>query len=89
MENLALTGADHASFWRGRRVVVTGHSGFKGSWLTLWLERLGALVTGISLPPMTTPNLFAAAKVDELCQSHFLDIRDFVRACQPHSYIAP
>jgi CDP-glucose 4,6-dehydratase len=76
MENLALIGVDHASFWRGKRVVVTGHSGFKGSWLTLWLDRLGALVTGISLPPMTTPNLFSAAKVGELCQSHFFDIRD-------------
>ena len=43
MENLELNGAARASFWRGRRVVVTGHTGFKGSWLTLWLDRLGAL----------------------------------------------
>jgi CDP-glucose 4,6-dehydratase len=48
-------------FWRGRRVLVTGHSGFKGSWLTLWLVELGARVTGLSLPPRTKPNLFDLA----------------------------
>jgi CDP-glucose 4,6-dehydratase len=72
MENLELIGA----FWRGKRVLLTGHSGFKGSWLTLWLHRLGAQVTGISLKPATTPNLFTEAKVAPLCQSHFCDIRD-------------
>ena len=51
MENLDLTRAAEVSFWRGRRVLLTGHSGFKGSWLTLWLRRLGAQVIGISLPP--------------------------------------
>ena len=89
MENLELNGAARASFWCGRRVVVTGHTGFKGSWLTLWLRRLGALVTGVSLPPMTTPSLFAAARIDTLCKSRFLDIRDssgladLIRAAQP------
>jgi|SRR5680860_546411 len=63
-------------FWRGRRVLLTGHTGFKGAWLTLWLHRLGAEVTGISLPPATTPSLFTLADVEELCQSHFCDIRD-------------
>jgi CDP-glucose 4,6-dehydratase len=46
------------SFWRNRRVLLTGHTGFKGSWLCLWLERLGAQVTGLALPPHTDPNLF-------------------------------
>ena len=46
------------SFWRNRRVLVTGHTGFKGSWLCLWLERLGAHVVGIAQPPHTDPNLF-------------------------------
>lgn len=64
------------AFWCGRRVLLTGHTGFKGSWLTLWLHRLGAEVIGISLPPVTTPSLFALAKVQKLCQSHFGDIRD-------------
>jgi CDP-glucose 4,6-dehydratase len=64
-------------YWRGKRVLVTGHSGFKGAWLTLWLHRLGAQVTGISLPPATQPNLFRLAQVDSLCDSHFCDIRDY------------
>jgi CDP-glucose 4,6-dehydratase len=76
MEDLAVTAAPNAAFWRGKRVVLTGHTGFKGSWLTLWLHRLGAEVTGISLPPMTEPNLYTEAKVDAACQSHFCDIRD-------------
>ena len=62
MENLDLTGAADASFWRGKRVLLTGHSGFKGSWLTLWLRRLGAQVTGISLPPLAGRQRPAARK---------------------------
>ena len=64
------------SFWRGKRVLVTGHTGFKGGWLTLWLHRMEAQVTGIGLPPNTSPNLYTVAKVAESCQSHFCDIRD-------------
>jgi len=63
-------------FWRGKRVLLTGHTGFKGGWLVLWLQRLGAQVTGISLSPNTTPNLFNLAKVQDLCVSHFCDIRE-------------
>jgi len=51
------------SFWRGRRVLVTGHTGFKGSWLCLWLQSLGAEVYGYALDPLTTPNLFTVASV--------------------------
>jgi len=65
-----------SSFWQGKRVLVTGHSGFKGAWLTLWLRRLGAEATGVSLPPATTPNLFTLAGVARQCESHFCDIRD-------------
>jgi CDP-glucose 4,6-dehydratase len=89
MENLAMTTALTTSFWRGKRVLLTGHTGFKGSWLTLWLHRLGAEITGISLPPMTTPNLQAEAKVGAVCRSHFCDIRDvsafaeLLRAARP------
>jgi len=47
-----------ADFWAGRKVLVTGHTGFKGSWLLLLLERLGADVTGFALAPPTTPSMF-------------------------------
>ena len=63
------------AFWRGKRVLVTGHSGFKGSWLSMWLHKLGADVIGVSLPPNTEPSLFALTRLDEICQSHFCDIR--------------
>lgn len=63
-------------FFRGRRVLITGHTGFKGSWLTLWLHRLGADITGVSLPPVTQPNLFSKANVEHLCEHHICDIRD-------------
>ena len=46
------------AFWRGKRVLVTGHTGFKGSWLTLWLTALGARVAGFALEPDTSPSLF-------------------------------
>jgi CDP-glucose 4,6-dehydratase len=74
MENLALT--VRAAFWRGKRVLLTGHTGFKGSWLTLWLARLGADVTGIGLPPATTPSLHDDARIGALCRGHVFDIRD-------------
>jgi CDP-glucose 4,6-dehydratase len=76
MEKLALTNATTASFWRDKRVLLTGHTGFKGSWLTLWLHRLGAKVTGVSLPPATAPNLYSEADIGALCRSYFCDIRD-------------
>lgn len=63
-------------FWRGKRVLLTGHSGFKGSWLALWLERLGAELTGISLPPESAPSLFTLNDGGKHGHSHFCDIRD-------------
>ena len=77
------------AFWAGKRVLVTGHSGFKGSWLTLWLNNLGAHVTGVSLEPNSEPNLFTVARVAEACSSHFCNICDahglagVVRAARP------
>ena len=66
-------------FWNGRSVFVTGHTGFKGGWLCLWLQRLGARVVGYSLPPPTTPSLFAAAGVADGMQSLDGDVRDAAR----------
>ena len=57
-----------------RRVLVTGHTGFKGSWLALWLRALGANVTGISLPPESSPNHWDILGLD--VDSHYVDIRD-------------
>lgn len=79
MENLGLNpppAQPSPSFWAGKRVLVTGHSGFKGGWLTLWLAKMGAEVTGISLPPQTAPNLYTLADVANACESRFVDIRD-------------
>jgi CDP-glucose 4,6-dehydratase len=64
-------------FWRGKRVLVTGHTGFKGSWLCLWLRRLGAQVHGYSLEAPTQPNLFAVARVAGEVESTHGDVRDW------------
>lgn len=64
-------------FWKNKRVLITGHTGFKGSWLCLWLEHLGADVTGFSLPPPTSPNLFTIADVAQGITSVIGDIRNF------------
>ncbi len=66
-------------FWKGKRVLVTGHTGFKGSWLCLWLERLGARLCGYALPPPTNPSLFELARVAGDMESISGDIRDFPR----------
>ena len=63
-------------FWLGKRLLLTGHTGFKGAWLALWLQRLGAEVTGIALPPATQPSLFALLGDKPWMSSHLGDIRD-------------
>ena len=72
MEDLAL----NPSFWNAKRVLVTGHTGFKGGWLAIWLQRLGANVAGFALPASTEPNFFDAAGVANTLQSEIGDIRD-------------
>jgi CDP-glucose 4,6-dehydratase len=66
----------NSSFWSGRRVLLTGHTGFKGSWLALWLLELGAHVTGLALPPETEPSLFAQLELDQRLDHRLGDIRD-------------
>jgi CDP-glucose 4,6-dehydratase len=69
-------------FWRGKRVLITGHTGFKGSWLSLWLHLAGAQVSGYALAPRTEPSLFAAAGlVDDVTHSE-ADVRDLARLTQ-------
>jgi CDP-glucose 4,6-dehydratase len=63
--------------WQGRRVLVTGHTGFKGAWLALWLHRLGARVSGLSTDPPTTPSLFDVARVSAVMEADVrADVRD-------------
>ena len=68
-------GGPDAAFWRGKRVLVTGHTGFKGAWLALWLGHLGADVAGLALAP-TEPSLYALAGLDAALTSRIADLRD-------------
>ena len=63
-------------FWAGKRVFLTGHTGFKGSWLSLWLAHLGCSIRGYSLNPPTSPSLFDVVKIDTIVDSQIGDIRD-------------
>jgi CDP-glucose 4,6-dehydratase len=89
MEGMGMSPA----FWSGKRVFVTGHTGFKGSWLSLWLQQLGAEVTGYSLKPPTNPSLFEVAQVAQGMTSIINDIRNgtmltnAMRQAAPHIVI--
>lgn len=63
-------------FWRGKRVLLTGHTGFKGAWAAIWLSRMGAHVTGLALPPDQKPSLFELAEVARGIDSRLVDLRD-------------
>jgi len=67
----------NSGFWSGKKVFLTGHTGFKGSWLALWLQSMGAQVRGFSLAAPTQPSLFVEARVAENMESVTGDIRDF------------
>jgi CDP-glucose 4,6-dehydratase len=74
MEDLAM----NQDFWRDKRVLITGHTGFKGSWLSLWLQYLGVKLRGLALTPPTKPSLFDVARVSECMEHSVTDIRDFI-----------
>lgn len=76
MEKLGLIMVNK-NFWKGKRVYLTGHTGFKGSWLSLWLSEMGAVVKGYALSPPSTPNLFEVARISEKIESEIGDIRNF------------
>ncbi len=67
------------NFWHGRRVFLTGHTGFKGGWLSIWLQHLGAEVCGVALDPWSAPNLFTEAAVSHGLRSEIADVRDLTR----------
>ncbi|MDZ7925387.1 MAG: CDP-glucose 4,6-dehydratase [Marinagarivorans sp.] len=66
------------AFWQGKRVLLTGHTGFKGAWMSLWLKQLGAELTGFALAPPTEPSLYALANLADMMDSRIGDIRDLV-----------
>ncbi len=79
----------NAAFWRGRRVFVTGHTGFKGAWLCLWLRELGAEVCGYALPPPTQPSLFDDAQAGDGVHTITADVRDLPHLCTALADFAP
>jgi CDP-glucose 4,6-dehydratase len=75
MEGLEIRKVDH-SFWNGKKVFVTGHTGFKGSWLCIWLNQMGSTVKGYSLEPQTNPSLYELANIGNVVESEIGDIRN-------------
>lgn len=76
-------------FWRGKRVLLTGHTGFKGSWLSLWLQSMGAELKGLALEPPTTPSLFVEAQVAKGMSSQIGDIRNYEMVYQTVAVFKP
>jgi CDP-glucose 4,6-dehydratase len=76
-------------FWENKKVFLTGHTGFKGSWVSLWLKSMGANVKGYSLVPSTTPNIFTEANVAEEMESEVGDIRDLDKISKSMSAFNP
>ena len=76
-------------FWKDKKVLITGHTGFKGAWLTLWLNQLGANVYGYSLEPVSSPNLFNILKLENKIDSYIGDIRNYAYFKEKISQIKP
>jgi CDP-glucose 4,6-dehydratase len=78
-----------SAFWAGKKVLLTGHTGFKGSWLAMWLQQLGADVVGLALPPANSPNLFELADIGKLLDSRLVDIRNAEQVAQHVRQVNP
>ncbi len=76
MEGLELNMRLNESFWRSKRVLVTGHTGFKGGWLSLWLQRMGAIVCGYALPPTGEKNFYSVTSINQNVESYFGNIQN-------------
>ena len=81
--------AVNREFWKGKKVFLTGHTGFKGAWLSLWLQDCGAIITGYALAPNTKPNLFEAALVADGMQSVIGDVRALDKLTKTMSHFSP
>jgi len=77
------------NFWHGKKIFLTGHTGFKGSWMSLWLSLLGANVRGYSLGPPTSPSLYEEAEIASLVDSHIGDIRNYDKLCKSMTDFEP
>ena len=81
MENVEMS-VFYNDFWKGKKVFITGHTGFKGAWLSLWLNSLGVRVKGYALIPPTQPSLFEICNIKELITSVIGDVRDSEKLMQ-------
>ena len=79
----------HKDFWKGRKVLITGHTGFKGSWLCLWLNSMGANVYGIGLSPLTEHSIYKYARIADIVDSNISDIRNFNKIKELFDQINP
>ena len=79
----------NSDFWKGKKVFITGHTGFKGTWLSIWLNSMGAILAGYALAPNTKPNFFEAASVTDEIESIIGDVRDLDTLSQAMGSFAP
>lgn len=88
MENMGIA-KPNSEFWKGKRVLITGHTGFKGAWLTAYLHKLGACVSGYALVPNTNPSLFEICNLRNSIDNYFGDIRDYLKLVDALENIKP
>jgi len=89
MENMVVVGMVNSEFWKGKKVFITGHTGFKGTWLSIWLNSMGAILAGYALAPNTKPNFFETASASDEIESILGDVRDLDKLSQAMGSFAP